>query len=887
MTHDPLFFFEQTDFSLRFARCAISETSLNIEELKEVLIGDAPALSQFAPEGTQVVCALRTKPRQLHLATLDDAKRFSGLAGLQQFALQPAFAKGEPAWFAGVQASDGAPPSSLPWLISLASANAHQQARAIFETIKLKPARCLDGTLATIGAITSTISGPTLMLEIGELSSQAILVGPEGVIAARSVSLNLDQIAEAVQGELNLKFRGSAAKLFFNPDCDFTETGPKIAARIGTALKADLAPLLAGHAAPTSLSCSGLPALQQWLETQLANALGMPAYVPDVKTWSNAVGVTFGNSTLTASISPAWFNFLHFINSQTLESPTAVAWQAELFSLKTPIAIQAATKAVTMPPMTASAQRPSTAPAAPSPAKPAAAPVKPAAAIAAAVPAKPAAAVTPVPAKTPVPASKAPAVPAKTPATLGKPAATPVPAKPAAGTAAASPAKPAAAVSSVQYSAKAASSSNTTPTEKKGGKSKMPLFIGIAVLLVALAGGFYFMQSQKEESARIALEAENKQQAERATAEERARLAEQKARQEAENRKKFELETAQKLALSENARKQAEEEAKSQVASRLANARGTLVVTTEPAGATVTVGDLPPRTSPATFTYVKIGKYPVSVTLAHHEEVKLELEVTENNTTESGIIPLPTLVGSVSITSNPAGSSYELRPANTFTVTSEGRHSGQTPATVENIDPGDYTVTFSRPGWAPHTETISVVKDGTAKATWAFPTGTVKITSTPTGATISQNGAKLGITPLTLLQPPGAVRYEVKLAFHDPVTLPGTIVEGKTLELSTQLNLTDIVFGPTELDKNPEPINPKTPDLPSNLTLVEGRVVIQMTISREGVPTDLKLIRASNPEIGKIYMAAVAKWKFKPGMKDGKAVRSAVVVPFLINPSKD
>jgi outer membrane biosynthesis protein TonB len=58
-----------------------------------------------------------------------------------------------------------------------------------------------------------------------------------------------------------------------------------------------------------------------------------------------------------------------------------------------------------------------------------------------------------------------------------------------------------------------------------------------------------------------------------------------------------------------------------------------------------------------------------------------------------------------------------------------------------------------------------------------------------------------------------------------------------------------------------------------------------MTINRDGTTSDLKLIRASNPEIGKIYMAALAKWKFKPGMKDGKPVRSSVVVPFLISPS--
>ena len=413
----------------------------------------------------------------------------------------------------------------------------------------------------------------------------------------------------------------------------------------------------------------------------------------------------------------------------------------------------------------------------------------------------------------------------------------------------------------------------------------MPLFIGIGVLVLVLAGGGYFyVQSQNEEATRLALEKQKADERVKAAAEQ-ASLAEKKAKEEEESRKRFELETSRKLAVAENARKRAEEEARNEAANRLANARGTLIVTTQPAGATVKVGDLPPRTSPATFNFVKIGKYPVTISLAHHEDAKLELEVTENNTTDSGVITLASVVGAVTLTTDPSGSNYELKPANSFLVAADAKRTGQTPATIENLDPGEYSITYSRAGWAPHTETVSVTRSNTSKSSWSFPSGSVKITSSPSGATVTQNGNSLGITPLTTRQPLGAAKYELKLAFHDPVSLSGSVEEGKTLELNAQLPLTDIIFGPSELDKNPEPINPRTPDLPPSLTLVEGKVVIQMTINRDGTTSDLKIIRASNPEIGKIYMAALAKWKFKPGIKDGKPVRSSVVVPFLINPS--
>lgn len=856
MLNESLYFFEQTDFKLRFARCSITETSLHIDELKEFPTADGAPTIQLAPAGSQIVCALRPKSRQLHLASAKESKTHSGLAGLQQFAQLPAFAQHKPAWFAGVQATDGTLPASNPWLISFCSADSYQQSQILFEAMKLKPARRLDASIATAGAIVSAAQGLTLILEIGELNSLALLVGPDGVHACRSLTLNLDQIAEAVQNEMGLKFRGSAAKLFFNPDCDFTDSGPNIAARLATALKADLAPLLAGQAAPTGLFCSGLPAQQSWLERQLSTALGIAPYIPDINAWSANVGMTYGKAELTSSLSPAWFNFLHFINSQTLESTAAVPWQAELLSLKAPIA--AAAKPASNPPMPAAA-----APVAPAPAKPAAAPA-------------PAAAV-----QTPKAAEPAKAKPAATPAKAA-PTPTPTPAP------AAKPAQPAAPVpvaasSAVRYSAKP----EPTAHEESEPKSKMPIFIGIGVLVVALLGGGYqYMQSQKAEAARIALEKEQIEQKAKAE-EERARLAEQKARQETETRKKFEFETSQKLAAAEQARQQAESEARTQAATRLANARGTLLVTTKPAGATVTVGDQPPTTSPARFNYIKIGKYPVTITLARHEEVKLELEVTENNTTESGLIELESIAGSVALTSEPTGVKYELRPANSFSLSGDSRRTGQTPATVNDLEPGDYSVTYSQTGWAPHTETITIARKATTRSSWTFPSGTLRITSTPSGATVSQDGDTLGVTPLTVRRPPGAARYDLKLSGHDTAMVPAMIEVGKTIELAVPLAETDTIFGPGELDQNPEPINPKTPTLAAAYTLVEGRVVIQLTIGRDGTPTDLKLVRASNPEIGKIYLAAVAKWKFKPGMKNGKPVRSAVVIPFLINPSRE
>jgi TonB family protein len=429
--------------------------------------------------------------------------------------------------------------------------------------------------------------------------------------------------------------------------------------------------------------------------------------------------------------------------------------------------------------------------------------------------------------------------------------------------------------------------------EPRRKRSKLPLFVGVLVLLLVGAVYYYSNESQKAEAARLAFEQQRA--AERLRLEQgKARLAEQKAQQEAEARKLSEMESAQKVAAAETARqqaeaarRQAEAEATSQAeAARLANARGTLVVTTIPAGANVTVGNLPPRSSPATFSDLRIGKYPVVITLSRHEDVKLELEVTDNGTTESGTINLVSFAGAIELASEPADVDYEIYPVNTAIVSMDAQHTGKTPARIEDLDPGDYSVTFSRPGWTPHTETVAVVRNATAHVGWKFPTGTVKITSSPAGATVNSNGTKLGVTPLTATQGTGPVRFELSLVGFDPVDLAGSVDNGKVLELSTLLHETDRPFGPGELDQLPQAISQKAPSLPDSLTLVDGRVVIQMTINRDGTPTDIKIVRTSNPEIGKIYLAAAAKWKFKPGMAGGRPVRSTVVLPILISAAR-
>src|SRR5581483_6886543 len=117
--------------------------------------------------------------------------------------------------------------------------------------------------------------------------------------AVRPAGVSMDKVAEAVQVELGLRFKGSAAKLFFNESYDFSETGPKIAARIAQELSSAIGEL--GHS-PAVFACTGLPAKQNWFAHSLATALNLTQLTPDLKDFGTQVGVTFANSEVESSL---------------------------------------------------------------------------------------------------------------------------------------------------------------------------------------------------------------------------------------------------------------------------------------------------------------------------------------------------------------------------------------------------------------------------------------------------------------------------------------------------------------------------------------------------------------------------------------------------------
>ena len=219
------------------------------------------------------------------------------------------------------------------------------------------------------------------------------------------------------------------------------------------------------------------------------------------------------------------------------------------------------------------------------------------------------------------------------------------------------------------------------PREDRPSKTQLPLYAALIVAALALvgAGGWYFgshLPEQRRSEAEQVQRASAKQELQRLEAE-RHRVAKERAdalaheqankedreyavaitlidtlvngspttlRQSTEAavkaylakapaKLKIEVEGkwAMRLAAWDAARlAQEEADAKAAEVTRLAAARGGLVINTTPEGAEVRVGGLPMERSPLTLKNQKLGKYAVLVRLPGYEEWKGEIEVKEN-----------------------------------------------------------------------------------------------------------------------------------------------------------------------------------------------------------------------------------------------------------------
>jgi periplasmic protein TonB len=103
-----------------------------------------------------------------------------------------------------------------------------------------------------------------------------------------------------------------------------------------------------------------------------------------------------------------------------------------------------------------------------------------------------------------------------------------------------------------------------------------------------------------------------------------------------------------------------------------------------------------------------------------------------------------------------------------------------------------------------------------------------------------------------------------------------------TLALVLAMGSATIVRAATE---PPVPVRMVPPQYPYELKRdgVTGVVTLTFEVDEQGNVVDPKVQKSSNPGFERPALDAIAKWKFKPGKKDGVPVKMKIGVPLQFN----
>jgi protein TonB len=104
---------------------------------------------------------------------------------------------------------------------------------------------------------------------------------------------------------------------------------------------------------------------------------------------------------------------------------------------------------------------------------------------------------------------------------------------------------------------------------------------------------------------------------------------------------------------------------------------------------------------------------------------------------------------------------------------------------------------------------------------------------------------------------------------------------GEIRALTAVQAVQDEAFDVADLEKRPEAVSQVPPTYPAELrkAKIEGSVTLVFILSEEGRVEDPRVENSSRPEFEKPALDAIRKWRFRPGMKDGQAVRTYIRVP--------
>jgi len=110
----------------------------------------------------------------------------------------------------------------------------------------------------------------------------------------------------------------------------------------------------------------------------------------------------------------------------------------------------------------------------------------------------------------------------------------------------------------------------------------------------------------------------------------------------------------------------------------------------------------------------------------------------------------------------------------------------------------------------------------------------------------------------------------------------GTVACGATDEAAAMPS-TDPVYNLSQLDQIPVARYEAKPVYPSALKQagVTGEAIVGFIVDSAGNVSNASAVKSTHAEFAAAAVEAVAKWKFSPGQKGGKAVNTRMLVPIM------
>jgi|GEM_PF-6713570 len=688
--------------------------------------------------------------------------------------------------------------------------------------------RGVDAVAALQGAVASgAVDKNVLYIDLLPAATRLLVVTKDLVHYAGTLDTGTDAILEQVMAALGLKFPGSAAKLFYGDLYDFDEHAAKLVAPLSDKLKARLSPGLAGIPAPAYICVGGLPSSRNaLLSGKLADASGLKALAAPVP--------------MEAPDAPAYLQAASYATARLLQATSSDPWMIDLAQNAPEIA-------------SVFASLPKSAAPAPAPAKSASqAPEKPAPK--AEVP-KAEAPKAEAPKSAPAPAKSAPAP--------VKPA--PVPAK-----AAPAPAKTVPAPLPVKAAPKAEAPKSAAPKAAAPGSKKPLLYAGIgaAALVAVVVIAFVMFSGSKKQPAPKSAPAPV------------VAAPEQKAPEPVPETPAVPAPTAP-----------VETPAPAPVVEEVppAPVNGNISVQTSPVDAEVSIDGQVKGLSPVMVYDIPAGTYTVEIRKKGFKSVSRQVEVTPGRTTSLEDVALAVDTGSVSVATNPEGVTYVITPVSEGAgVEDASILKGRTPATVDGLKPGSYSISFRREGWKDYSASFEVKSGETSATAFDYKPSKLTVTTVPEGATVSAAGRELGKTPLELSDvAEGVLDLSIKLDGYEPEGGSVAVPFGGAVSRSYKLlPLNRIITRATELDVLPSHEGGAKVAVPARLISgFNGKVLIRFVIDQGGRVEDAELVAGSglSDAAALSVINAVRGWVFNPARRKGFPMRVEVVIPVEIS----